>query len=57
MISQFCNAQNTNLEFGNPTIEEMNMTSCSVEPNAPAVVLCALNNSNCFSIDLLFSKE
>ena len=44
MISEFCNAQNTNLEFGNPTTEEMNMTSCSVEPNAPAVVLCALNN-------------
>ena len=44
MISEFCNAQNTNLEFGNPTTEEMNMTSCSVEPNAPAVVLCALDN-------------
>jgi hypothetical protein len=38
--------QNPNLDFGNPTTEEMKMTSCSVEPNAPAVVLCKLDNVN-----------
>ena len=38
--------QNTNLNFGNPTTEEMNMTSCSLEPNASAVVLCRLDDVN-----------
>ena len=38
--------QKPNLKFGNPTTEEMEMTSCSIEPNAPAVVLCKLDDVN-----------
>ena len=38
--------QKPNLKFGNPTTEEMEMTSCSIEPNASAVVLCKLDDVN-----------
>ena len=45
-LSMLAQTQNTNLNFGNPTTEEMNMTSCSLEPNASAVVLCRLDDVN-----------
>lgn len=42
----YAQTQKPNLKFENPTTEEMEMTSCSIEPNAPAVVLCKLDDVN-----------